>query len=267
MKKCQQTIPQQMASADAAQGTSSTGATGASGSQDVSCGDKSKSQMPQIPPMQMPSSGSGSSSPSTTPSPTAQTASTDTSCPTGQAADSSGVCQTVYGTSTDGGTAGTFVAPTAKQASATSSPSSIDLSGLVPSSTASAVTPPSSSGGAVSSGSSGFGGMNTSSVKKDSDAVSKQALAEGVQTGTAPQNDFGVDGGGGGMNSASADMSLADFLPGGKKDPTKDKNRKVAGATPAPAHPDIAGKDTNLFSGITKRMRLFCDMKELIGCN
>ena len=108
--------------------------------------------------------------------------------------------------------------------------------------------------------------MGTASANnKDPNTTLRKALAEGTAGGVAPDNQFGTEGGGGGMGSASAEASLADFLPGGKKDPTK--NRQIAGASKVDAHPEIVSPGVNLFSGVTKRMQLICTLKEFIGCN
>jgi len=59
-------------------------------------------------------------------------------------------------------------------------------------------------------------------------------MAEGKGDGRSPANEYGNEGGGGGgatgMGESSVDLS--EFLPGGKKDPTKNKTQKGWAALP-----------------------------------
>lgn len=265
--RCQSEIPAEMARAKAAQGTSlADGVGGGANTQSESCNNQKKdekAQAPQIPQIPPPQKG-GDSPQQASATPASTDSATTPSC------ESTNSCL-----AQDGGQRAAFASPKADRG--TQYASLNPTSGLTTSSATglSGISAPSASGGGGAS-SSGGGKMGTSSVnpndKADKDraaAALKKALGEGADKGKALDNEFGTDGGGGGgMNSASFESSLADYLPGGAKDPTKNENnRQLAGATPPPAHPDIVSKSQDLFSGVSKKMHLICDMKEFIGCN
>jgi hypothetical protein len=258
LQNCVNSIGGTIASAQAAAATLANGASGAALSASQACGGNN--QKPTIP--TIPSIPSNSSNPS---SPTAQTASTPTtpSAPVGpMPVTDSGGSQTQFASATQ--KAVTSAIPGA---------SSLNLTGLNQMPPTGAVPPPMGMGGGMG-GSSGSSGVPSAAVNKNNDLADKAAalkkmMAEGQASGRAPANEYGTDGGGGMPSLADASAAdLSQYLPGGAKDPTKKKDdQKLAGNNPPSAHPDIVAKEGNIFSGVSNRMHLLCDMKELIGCN
>jgi hypothetical protein len=257
---CNSIIPSKIAGMTSAAQALSSAAAGAATSASQGCGGKPP-QLPQMPPQQQGSNNS----PTTPTTPTAQTASTNaTPAATGPT------------DITDGGSPAGFPGlPTG--AGGSGSPGSATITQLAnPYSGAGAAAPAGATGGGGGSSSSGSGALGKQEVNPN-DALEKakaealkKMMAEGKGSGRSPANEYGNEGGGGGgatgMGESSVDLS--EFLPGGKKDPTKNKDAKgMGGASIAPAHPDIVAKSGDMFGNVSKRMHIMCDMKELIGCN
>ena len=122
------------------------------------------------------------------------------------------------------------------------------------------------------------GGGASASGLGSSGAGSQQVLAREKTDGSAKGEGStpGVSGlqmssSGGGGASSYGGPSNENYLPPlpSNLPHMKDGQRvpaSVGGATADP-HPDITGKYSNLFEQVSHRLQLYCQMKELVGCN